>query len=291
MNTTINEVITLTPERAAELLKYNTYKHQRALRKNHVAFLANEMTNGSFTQATVGLAKLVEETYLVNGQHTLNAVVKSGVSISNVNLIKYLVYNDAELANLYCTIDRNLPRGNADVLATQELSERFGLSKSKLGFLAAATKYLIAIKSGNTTLWKQKINDSSFVSEIISNMDAFKSYEEVAINSPIKVSTVFRQEVLALAILTIQNSQLKASVFWQGVIHDDGLAKNDIRKKANRHLTVNKTMGGGNAVGITRNQSFLAMVSFWNAWNKAKLTPNDDGKIQIALTPIWINSK
>jgi hypothetical protein len=71
-----NEII--TPEIAKKLLEKNT--ENRHLRQSHVRDLANEMTSGRWRVTAQGIS-LTADNQVVDGQHRLHAVVKSGVSV------------------------------------------------------------------------------------------------------------------------------------------------------------------------------------------------------------------
>ena len=72
----LNEII--TPERAAELLQNNP--KNRHLRGRRVAAYANALKNGEWKQNTDPIA-ISEDGELLNGQHRLVAIIKSGVSM------------------------------------------------------------------------------------------------------------------------------------------------------------------------------------------------------------------
>lgn len=94
---------TITPKKAAEFLKINTYN--RPVREKHVKRLADAMLRGEW-KLTGDTIKMNGAT-LVDGQHRLWAVVKSGVSIQSY--IARGVSSDA-----YACIDQIAPRSVAD---------------------------------------------------------------------------------------------------------------------------------------------------------------------------------
>ncbi|AUR89673.1 hypothetical protein NVP1131O_04 [Vibrio phage 1.131.O._10N.222.49.A8] len=70
--------IKITPEIAKEILKKNI--KNRKLNKSHVSRLANEMLSGNWSY-TGDAIKVSTDDVLVDGQHRLEAVISSGVSI------------------------------------------------------------------------------------------------------------------------------------------------------------------------------------------------------------------
>ena len=76
MKTEIKQV-TITPDMAAELLQRN--KNNRSVRKNNVDTLAMAMAKGEWELSNDAIV-ISEGGFLLNGQHRLLAVIKSGVA-------------------------------------------------------------------------------------------------------------------------------------------------------------------------------------------------------------------
>lgn len=77
------KVENITPIMAAEWFKKVDRNHQRNLRENHVATLAAIMRNGQWTTNHQGIA-FDDKGRLMDGQHRLAAIVKSGVTVSMI---------------------------------------------------------------------------------------------------------------------------------------------------------------------------------------------------------------
>lgn len=100
------ERITITPELAKEWLeKYNV--HNRKISTNHVQLLADEMTAGRFKD-NGDVFRFNEEGILIDGQHRLLAIVKSGVSLIDAIVVRGLK------AEIMDTIDSGKIRSCAD---------------------------------------------------------------------------------------------------------------------------------------------------------------------------------
>ncbi len=74
------EIMEITPEVAASMLKKNT--RNRNLRNQYVDSLASDMRNGNW-EITPAAISFTSDGYLLDGQHRLAAVVKSGVTIKS----------------------------------------------------------------------------------------------------------------------------------------------------------------------------------------------------------------
>lgn len=98
--------ITITPEYASELLKFNT--NNRNLRPNIVEKYAKRMRGGEWVLSNDAIT-ISKGNVLLNGQHRLSAVVKSGVACP------FLVFYGAE-DKAYDIMDRPVVRSMGDVL-------------------------------------------------------------------------------------------------------------------------------------------------------------------------------
>jgi len=104
------EITDITPDLAMELLKH-LHPQQRRLRKDHIENLARAMTGGTFRWNGEPY-QLDRDLQVVNGQHRLGAIVRSG--ITHKNAIVVVLNDDRAIAS----IDQGRPRTLADVLQT-----------------------------------------------------------------------------------------------------------------------------------------------------------------------------
>lgn len=98
---------TITPERAAELLKMSDLTNRR-LRKHVVDRYAADMSGGRWM--LTGEPIIVNGTTLINGHHRLTACVQSGASFTSA------VFSGAD-RDVYSVVDSGLNRLASDVLA------------------------------------------------------------------------------------------------------------------------------------------------------------------------------
>ena len=130
------EILTITPEKAAELLAKN--KHNRSINPRSVQRLAMTMSAGEW-QFNAQPIQIGKDGTLLDGQHRLQACVQSGVPIESL-----LVWN-AEPSSQE-TMDMGKARSIADILklrgfananSVAAVGRRIALSK-KYGFRAGA---------------------------------------------------------------------------------------------------------------------------------------------------------
>lgn len=107
----ISETVKVTPAMAASWLHSNS--SNRPLRRTHVQFLAAQMKEGHWVLN--GAPIIFVGRQLMDGQHRLNAVIRSGCTVSM--LVVKLPSSSASAKHVFDTIDQNITRGSADVLA------------------------------------------------------------------------------------------------------------------------------------------------------------------------------
>lgn len=105
------EMMDITPGFAAELLA-RRHPHQRPLKEHYVAELARAMAEGRW-RWTADAIRLDKDLYVIDGQHRLSAVVKSGFTMENA-LIATVLGDDVILS-----IDQNRPRTLRDMRAAR----------------------------------------------------------------------------------------------------------------------------------------------------------------------------
>lgn len=101
------EVVDLTPEAAREILEQN--RRNRSLREDYVRKLASAMERGEWTVNGEPI-QIAQDGTLLNGQHRLNAVVESGVTVPM--LVVRGLQPSAQM-----TMDTGTRRNLSDVLA------------------------------------------------------------------------------------------------------------------------------------------------------------------------------
>lgn len=100
--------------KAAEVMLEKVPEEQRERRPSYIERLADDMANGHWVDSTDPIV-ISKEGYLLNGQHRLSAVVKSG------QLIRFLVVRGVDRKS-YGVMDRGLPRTTVDTLRADGLS-------------------------------------------------------------------------------------------------------------------------------------------------------------------------
>lgn len=271
MSTNASSVpVELTPELAADFLKKYPYKYQRAVRKNAVDFYASEMATGNFkSYTTIELCKCGISKYLIDGQHRLLAVVKSG-SPQKFVLLETEVGDEKELAFRYATTDRGAIRTTTDQLATTFDPDGFwGFSKSltlvaSLGSAVQfiAGKFLHAKNTGVSLVDKlHRMNDYAPYAEYF--FDVVDGCMNRMPTELTRSGKIRRVATLSIALITYRYSVAKVGLdkvdaFWSGVLTDDSLPSNDPRKHAHKHLLTIGMVGGAGTRSVSSSSAIVS---------------------------------
>jgi Ca2+-binding EF-hand superfamily protein len=149
----------ITPELAKQLLEKNT--SNRKLSLPHVRDYSNQMKSGKW-KVNGDTIRLSKNNVLLDGQHKLHAIIRSGVSVELV------MVTDLE-DDVFDTIDTGKSRNASDILSI------YG-SKNSTTLAAGVKKYLLLI-NGYKSISTIGISDTKISNSDI--LDEFKSNEEL----------------------------------------------------------------------------------------------------------------
>jgi len=260
----------VTPEKAAEYLRYN-YTYNRRLRKHHVSFLANEMRHGRFMPtAEIHLMFRNGEPVLVNGQHTCAAIVDYGKPVS-VTVRKTIVREAGQVAMTYAFgHDTGLRRTFNDAMGAYNLAEATGLTHTQVEVLSSAIRH---IKSGFSKARNGQGTPKDSPGDIVDYVYAWAGevkmlFTAVAYCDRNITKLLEKRGALAVAILTLYYQPEKALDFWRGVAMPDGIKWGDARMTTRGTLEESKGKAGASAV--TASRLSRQMARGWNAHFKGE---------------------
>jgi hypothetical protein len=240
----------------------------RPIRPDWVQTLARRMAAGQFTpSASIGLAHYNGKTFIVNGNHTLRAIVVSGKA-QRLPVIHHDVKTGDELRHLYATYDRGLSRKVHDSLRAYDATNVLGLSQMEVEGLLAALKFMLSDFGRSSVLRREPVSDVDLLEvaqpwattmiEIRMALEGIPQTERRLI--------VRRRAVLSSALITMKGQPEKASVFWPQVASGEKLVRTDPAFKLREYLTTTGVMGS-NASQVTEPSWRMAMTAA-AAWNK-----------------------
>ena len=114
--------MTINPRKAEEILQHN-YENNRPVRKSWVNQLASMMKKGKFISQNGETIIIGEDGVLYNGQHRLNAVIQSGVTLT----FDIAIITNEQAA--YRTMDNGAKRLAADFVEGDNKNNRSALAK------------------------------------------------------------------------------------------------------------------------------------------------------------------
>lgn len=259
----------ITPELANEWVTAYFYEKplmhsvMRNIRETHVNYLAREMTRGMFGSATIAFADCKENgrRFIVNGNHTLRAIVQSGV-----NMYLTVEVNEcdtvAQVRHLYATYDKNLLRQRVDSLRAYGASDTLEIRHTDVKVLAAAVAFMS--DDFGATNKKPRIPDA----ELLDMMRPWtKHYGRllVAVGSgaPWFARIMNRRAVLSVALHTMKHQPDISFRFWESVVSGAGFRDYAPALKLRDYL-IETTLVGDH--GRTKPGDMAKAVAY--CWNK-----------------------
>lgn len=267
------ENVLVDPKTADYILQNHRYAHQRPAGTKNIESLADMMRNGEFLKdSTLYLAKFQGKSYLLNGQHRLNAI-KESLSTIRFQLNFYDCKTKEEVHEHYLRIDNHKRRGFGDV--ANETREDIGCQRGHFQSIGRACA-LIAThfrpEGGNNRLDEKKNFSDHLTKEqnVIGRIQ--ESREVMAIirgERKEHTSLIMNSNILAVVLITLGAQKNLAENFWKNVI-----AKNH----ANYGTPADTLYDWLNKKkdGRFRNKSHHSAILAWNRYyNGRKLTPTE----------------
>lgn len=259
-----NPIQTVSPDQATIWIENNLYARQRALREHRVQELAHLMSRGMFLEgSSITFGILNNRLHLVNGQHTLNAIVRFGQPVE-LNVQYYTVADEDELATLYTTQDCQLPRSARDNILAHDLPTKFNLNTSNISkfrsgvnmianeFESGSSRYKAAPGSRSFSIGRENMEDWLPEAQIYFNEILIGDVPQANYHS-------FRNAtVVAVALLTLRHQPVVAREFWRGAVMDDGLRTGDPRRTLLMHLRDKRKRSS--------NEDARCIATAWNAY-------------------------
>lgn len=279
-------------EFAKHLLKSCEYPRQRALSDIHVGEIAAEMDKGWYVQGTpLRFAALPGgRLWLLNGQHSLSGVVKTGMPCEFV-FVFHRCENEEEANHIYSVIDINKQRTWTDMFRAYALDKELGMNTVWTNAYAGACRLL------QTNFdFRAKPRDYEMLRSRELQVRIFRDYANYGVmfseavggwrgmNSPFR-----RSGVMAIGMETLKHERTRALEFWQGIYADDGLRRDDPRKALLNYLRDIEARSTQDRRLITS-----ATAIAWGAWLSGEkiinLYPTTSSRIVISGTP-WTTDK
>lgn len=252
------------PSDAEYVLLNRNYPGQRSIRSRHVNALVNEINNGRMRVGTaIAFCELPNGVkYLVNGQHTLSAIVKS-MSPMTLTVENYKCDDMHDVASVFATYDRQMSRGPSDIYHAYNFANEIGFTPTATGVFVTAVGFLYVELAKVITDRKPAPQEMMELSRPMAWR--FSRYSE-ATDSTRKSKYKSRGTVVALALITANHP--KHHDFWNGYASDDGLRYYDPRKQFLEFIKEHATSGGRNNEHRTKINAITSFKVGAYCWNK-----------------------
>lgn len=256
---------TVTPQLAEAWLAFN-YAHQRPVSQAHIAKLAEAMRRETFTTNTIKFAMYSDNRCMVNGQHTLRAIVASGKSII-LPVQDFVVDGEPDIQSLYYHEDTNRKRTFADSVRVLDFVKETGLSNDQIVKGASALKWM------KCSFGVDRVAYDSITQDDLLELVPLWKWEIKAIYSAITPCSkeirqvILKQPVFSVALVTMRYAPREAREFWRQVAQDDGLEKHDPRKSIAQWLSKNLPRRGRFIASAQEPYvASRAIAIAWNTW-------------------------
>lgn len=279
--------LTIGPELARRILNEAPYERQRKCYAHHVELLADSMRRGAWTEGSqIAFAYYQNRLHLVNGQHRMSAVIKSGRS-NDFQVLIVPVDNETQLDELYYRFDvEQRKRSLSEVLNAAEVAQKHDLPKqvAKAVYEAAG---LISNGLSRPDTQKNPVKARSVDARLsLANAwwpTAKKFNECIRPADKFMRQKLLRQGVTAVGLITLYYQEELAIPFWTGIAENDGLRKGDPRHTFIRDIN-NRALNQGSI-----NQSVIVAGSAWSAYYEGRtihhIKVRSDSVARIAGTP------
>jgi len=241
----------ITPEAARSILTHERYERQRPLDQSVVQEYALAMLNGEFRQGTLISFCVYQPTrqlkairYLINGQHTLEAICRSGVTLV-LGVEEIAVESLEERSYWFSKYDRLKIRSMRQIYDANVIHEAVNMNKSQASCLGAC---LPLLANGFSSTPRVHGSMRAYTGNPRIRMDFIREWADeggrfyAAIKgAPGTLSmNIRRAPVMAVALVTYRFTGTDAEEFWVNVCQDDALPQGDQRKALHLFLRTTK---------------------------------------------------
>lgn len=262
----IDELTDLDPEQANKYLeKYNGFGGQRSINQNRVEELTNKIKNNQFHGSDIAFGVFGKERYLVNGQHTCSAIIKSNRKVK-IRLKEFNCDTAADLSKLFAQFDNGGIRSigqmaKAYKYANSELLNTFSdrcisTCSAALSYLEAGNQYYAKLsKDERLDLVLKNQKECNFINNLVFLSGGKDKHKHLT-----------RARVFVVIIKTYRIDVIKALKFWEGVRDGVGLVGNAPQYKLREWLkSISNAHNVGKGKKITAEHEMENRCNY--AWN------------------------
>lgn len=254
-----------TPDNALGIIQSQMYAKQRKINTSHLNKLCREMKDGTFSPVANIMFATVEgeDERCINGNHTLSAIVKTGIQ-QCLPTTQYDCATEDQRSRLYFRIDRQRKRDLSDSIRALGMDEVLNLQPFQIKMLVYSFRYI-------KTNWGVGSNANDLFSDdyMLSLTpwwadDCRNLFECVSPCSSYDRGLLTIQSVMPVALVTMHYQKEKAMNFWRQYVQDDGLGRYDPRKKARIFVKETKRKTDMSFEPVRKNVVTRGVIIAWN---------------------------
>ncbi len=257
----------VTPEKAAEWLLLNTFMSQRNLRAKHVNRLASSILSGNFTTGNIAFATNPPGTKreLMNGQHQLHAVIKTGQSII-AHIETAVCPTMSDVSRYFSQFDVGAVRSIGDIVKAEADAMGVEWGRRISSLLVGAMEYInddntYRTPNASTTKFDRagslhkNMTEGNFLSEVFTGENA-----KMMIRVPVAVA----------AIMTLRVDPAAAKSFWSGLRMGINFSDKDPRRPLRDFLMATPISAGNirSKGSASPREITVRCIHAWNAWRR-----------------------
>lgn len=275
--------MTLTEALAAHLRTDCLYPRQRTLSAANISRLSFVMRRNEWIpEAAIAVAVLPDgRIWLINGNHTCEAVMRTGIAIS-VTMICHYCDSEEDAHRYYASYDNHKPRSPADhrrAMGDDSLPMARHLFQAAgfiIGGYEARMTPEVASRTMRSAIANQYADEGALLSASLS-----KGVSE-------NTRVIKRVPVVAVAVETFKHQKDAAAKFWGDAAHDRGDVDHPSR------AMIRQLRGFHNVTSRTWRDQAKVVVLAWNAFmageKRMHFKPNQATAFKLAGTPIDLNA-
>lgn len=219
----------ITPEMAVKWLQNYPYERQRDMYGPHVDELVYVLQQQQYSLQGVILCKYSDQWRVTNGQHRLQAIVKSGIGTWEVVIRKDM--DEAATADEYSRTDRGKRRQVADALRAHGLGSEYDLTPIQVNLISAGVGLILSGFSYTKPAIRNRLhlnNQDTRVHEVEKWLPAGARFFKT-IREPMhkRYRPLVLAATLSVALVNFHYTPERAEDFWFKVAHEESMELDD----------------------------------------------------------------
>ena len=257
-----------------DLLKFNTFEHQRPVRKQKVEIYAQQMSSGDWTPGADGgiiLARTGNGDWeLMNGQHRILAVILTNICIP-FQVSWYTFDSEADKYAFFASLDQGAKRSDADALMALGVRNVLtGVDKRLITTAASALKIIdLSFRSKGSNRTAATTNKhTNTTANVKRAIDAFADPIIAASHGLMGNRKMYQNTrnsyAFAIVLLSYTYAPEEAHEFWPEVIDPNVLTKGTPQYALHHYLLTNTPHSEG------EDTYAFCVANAWNAYAEGR---------------------